>query len=236
MKQLSLAVLSALAILFSSCEKVTGDGPVIIEERLTGNFNGLEVRMDADVQVKQEAAWKVEITAQRNILNVLETYVSNSRLVIKFKNNVRVKNYEQIKIAVSAPLFNSLKLSGSGSVYANGNFSPANMELAVSGSGDLRIQQLNTGVVDASVSGSGNIYVESGVVSQERLRISGSGNIDFPNVVAAEANTQTSGSGNIRLHATQKLDVTISGSGNVYYKGSPVINTNISGSGKVVHF
>lgn len=236
MKNLSLAIVSALALIISSCEKVTGDGPMITEDRLTGNFNGLDVRVDADVQVKQDAAYKVEITAQRNVLNVIETYVSDSRLVIKFKNNVRVKNYEQVKIAISAPLFNSLRLSGSGSVYANGNFSPANMELSLSGSGDLHVQQLTTGVMDASVSGSGNIYVESGTVSTERLRISGSGNLELGNVTTTEADTKTSGSGNIRLHATQKLDVTISGSGNVYYRGNPVINTSISGSGKVVHF
>lgn len=236
MKQLFFAFTAVLALVLSSCEKVTGDGPVITEERLTGNFNGLDVRLDADVQVSQDPAYNVSVTAQRNILNVLETYVSNSRLVIKFKDNVRVKHYEQVKIVVSAPLFNNLRLSGSGNVYANGGFSPANMELTLSGSGNLRIQQLNTGLVDASISGSGNIYVEGGTVTNERLRISGSGNMELGNVIANEADVKTSGSGGVKLHATQKLDVSISGSGNVYYRGNPVVNASVSGSGKVVRF
>lgn len=236
MQKLIVAMASVLALLVSSCEKVTGDGPMITEKRATGNFTGLDMRMDADVEVRQDPAHDVEITAQRNILNVIETYVSDGRLVIKFKNDVRVKNYQQVKINVSAPLFNSLRLAGSGKVYASGSFSPVNMDLALSGSGNLHIQQLNTGVLDASVSGSGNIYVQSGTITKERLRISGSGNMELENVTASEADVKTSGSGNIRLYSTQRLDVVISGSGNVYYRGNPVINSTISGSGKVVHF
>lgn len=236
MKQLSLMLLCATIIAFTACEKVNGDGPVITENRATGNFTGLDVRIDADVQVTQSPAYKVDVSAQQNILDVLETYVSNNRLVIKFRNNINVRSHRHITIVVSAPVINSLRLSGSGNLETSGALTPADFDMTLSGSGNMRIQQLNTGNIEAFLSGSGSILVEGGTANEEKLTISGSGSMDLSSVAAVKASTITSGSGNIRLNASQKLNVTISGSGNVYYKGNPVINTTISGSGKVVHF
>ena len=229
-------VLGAAILFGTACEKINGEGPAVTETRATGNFSGLDVRMDADVHVTQSPVYKVEVTAQQNVLNVMETYISGNKLVLKFRNNVRVRNYSQVIINVSAPNLGSLYLSGSGDVRVSGVLNPLSMELGLSGSGSMHVEQINTGRLDASISGSGSIHVENGTATEERLKISGSGDMQLANVQTQEATTSTSGSGSIRLHATQKLDVSISGSGDVYYKGNPVINTNISGSGRVIHY
>src|SRR5215213_1386086 len=111
MKKISLIVLSAALVLFSSCEKVTGDGPVVTETRNIVNFSGIDLRIAADIYFKQDTTYKVEISAQRNILQVMETYVSGGRLVIKFKNDVRVRVHDPIMVLVSAPSANSLRIS-----------------------------------------------------------------------------------------------------------------------------
>jgi hypothetical protein len=236
MKQLSVLLLATFTFIFTACEKVNGDGPIVTETRSTSQFNGIDVRIDADVQVTQHPSYKVEINAQQNILDVIETYVSGNKLIIKYRNDVNVRNHRPITMVLSAPIINSLRLSGSGNMEATGALTPPDMDLEVTGSGNLRIQQLNTGNIDAFVSGSGSIEVGSGTATDERLDISGSGSIDVANVAAQKATTFTSGSGNMRVNASQQLKVTISGSGNVYYRGNPTITTTISGSGKVVHF
>jgi hypothetical protein len=238
MKQIYLILLSALSLSMWSCtkERIEGDGPVVSETRPVNNFSGIDLRVSANVYYKQDTVYKLEVSAQQNILDVMETYVSNGKLVVKFENDVRVHSHDPIVVMVSGPSLSSIRLSGSGNVNAAGKLLPATMDVDISGSGDIFIAELNTAWLDANISGSGNITIGSGSATEEKLTISGSGNIDLTNVQATKAKTKTSGSGDIRLSVSQSLDVTISGSGSVYYKGNPYINTNISGSGKVIHF
>jgi hypothetical protein len=236
MKKLLFTVLVIYAaILFSSCEKVVGDGPVRTETRNETNFSGIDLRVSGNVYYKVDAVYKVEITAQQNIIDVTETYVSNNKLVIKFKNDVRVRSHEDIIVMISGPQLNSIRVSGSGNITTTGNINTNTMDLDISGSGNINMQQLTAAYFDANISGSGNISVDNGSATEERLKISGSGNIDLQNVLASKATTTTSGSGDMWLNVSKNLDVTISGSGSVRYKGNPIINTSISGSGKVTN-
>ena len=235
MKKLSL-VLIAMAMLFSSCEKVNGDGPVVTQTRNITNFAGVDLRVSADVYFEQSPTYKVEVSAQQNILDVMETYVSDNKLVVKFENDVRVKSHDPIIVRVWAPSADHFKISGSGSISATGTLNPSNMEFDISGSGNINVVELNTATIDVDISGSGDVKVNSGTSTHEKIRISGSGDVDLGNVAASSADTHTSGSGDIRLHAAQNLTVRISGSGSVYYKGTPVINSTISGSGRLIHF
>ena len=235
MKQFPLIVLSALALFFTSCTRVTGEGPVVNENRHIVNFSGVDLRMSGDVYFTQAPDYKVEIKAQQNILDILETHVSNNKLVIKFKNDVRVRTHEPVMILVSAPTAGSFRISGSGNISVMGSLQPPHMEMDISGSGNITLSHLVTPFLDANISGSGNIQVMSGSATEEKLRISGSGNIDLRNLASERVTTTTSGSGDIRVRASQSLHVTISGSGSVYYQGNPVVNTSISGSGKIIH-
>ena len=238
MKKLSLILFAVTPLIFASCYKdvITGDGAVITQSRGINNFAGIDLRISGDVYFKQDSVYKVEISAQQNILDVTETFVSDNRLVIRFKNNVRVKSHDPIRVVVSGPSFTSLRISGSGNITGIGPLKPASMELDISGSGNIGLAELNSGFLDADISGSGDVNVGTGAATEEKLRISGSGSIDLSGVTATTVNTRTSGSGDVRVIVSKQLDVNISGSGSVYYKGNPVINTSISGSGKVIHF
>lgn len=235
MKKITLAFIVMLSLFAFSCRKVTGDGPVVKETRGVSAFNGLDVRVSAAVYFTQSPAVKVEVSAQQNILDVLQTYVSNNKLVVKYKDNVHVNSNDLIRVEISAPDLNSLRLSGSGNIYVNGPVTTGSLELDISGSGDINLAELNTDYLDANISGSGSVKATGGMATNEKLKISGSGNMDFENVAASHVTTNTSGSGTMRVTANQVLNVTISGSGNVYYKGSPQVNASISGSGKVSH-
>jgi hypothetical protein len=230
---LSLFLAANLLFVFASCEKVVGEGPVVTETRNISNFSGLDLRVSGQVNYTQSPDYKVEVRAQQNILGYLETYVSNNRLVIRFDDDVRVRTHEDITVNISAPDLNSLRVSGSGDIVANGALTPTSMDMDISGSGNIMVSKLEADYLDATISGSGDIKVLNGTANEEKLRISGSGDMDLANVLSRYVNTTTSGSGDIRVHATDRLNVTISGSGSVYYRGQPSINTHISGSGKV---
>jgi hypothetical protein len=234
MKRLSILFSLISIIFFSSCERITGEGDLRTETRSTGSFTALETQISGNVFYTQGSEYKVELTAQQNILNVMETPIINNKLVVRFRNNVRVRSHEQITVRVTAPSISGITSSGSGNVSVLSPLTGNNLFFNLTGSGNISLPAITTSHLEATISGSGNIYLSSGSATTTRFKITGSGNIDAQNLPSKSAITNTSGSGTIKLNASETLDVTISGSGSVFYVGSPLINTNISGSGRVI--
>ena len=239
MKKLSLAVVSLAAVLFifPSCEKVVGEGPLVTQTRSVGNFTGVSSEMSGKVNFTIAPDYKVEITAQQNILDVLNTNVVDGVLHIDFKNNVRVRQHEDLLINITAPYADYFRLSGSGNMNVQGDIAADNLKVTLSGSGDITVQNaVIADKIDADVSGSGNISIANGSAVNEDVDISGSGKVEMAGVDAENAVTHTSGSGDVKLSLSKNLDVHISGSGSVFYHGNPIISTHISGSGRVIPF
>ena len=238
MKNLIIVLLAVLGIgSFTSCEKVVGEGPVVTETRSVTGFKSVSVSISGKVNYKIDPVYKVEIQAQQNILDILQTNKVGNELVIKFQDGKRVKAHEEILVTIGAPFAEGINLSGSAEFNLVNSLSASNLNLRISGSGNINIVQAElTDKLTATISGSGNIAVSTGTVKNESFKISGSGNINAGNVMAEKATTMISGSGNIQVSPSQSLDATISGSGSVYYHGNPIITTHISGSGKVKPF
>ncbi|MBL7742063.1 MAG: DUF2807 domain-containing protein [Chitinophagaceae bacterium] len=238
MKNSVLVLLAAISLLsFTSCEKVVGEGPIVTETRGVTGFKSVSVSISGKVNYKIDPVYKVEIQAQQNILDILQTNKAGDNLVIKFQDGKRVKSHEEILVTISAPFADAVNLSGSAEFNLVNALAAQNLDLRVSGSGNINVVQANLAdKLTATISGSGNITVSNGAAKNESLKISGSGNINVGNVLAEKAVTEISGSGNIQTNLSQTLDATISGSGSVYYRGNPVITTHISGSGKVKPF
>lgn len=235
MNKLSVLLFLAACVFFTSCEKVIGEGPLVTETKTTGSFIGIESQVSGDIFYVQGADYKLELTAQQNILNVIEAPIINNKLVIRFKNNVRVKSHEQITIKVTAPSISSIGASGSGNVTVGSPLTSNDLSFYLSGSGNITLPNVTCSHLEAKLEGSGNISIAGGTATTETFKISGSGNVDARTVLSKSASTNTSGSGTIRLSASETLDVTITGSGYVYYSGTPVVTTTITGSGRVIH-
>jgi len=232
-----LALLAAAVFIFSSCRKVVGEGPVATETRPAGNFTGISSGMSGKVIVTIGPAFKIEVRAQQNVLNVLKTNVVNGILEIDFKENVHIKTHQEVIAFVTLPTIDRLRLSGSGNMDVQGGLVTNSLKLDISGSGDIIVQDATvTDKINARVSGSGSMKLLNGSAKNEDLAISGSGSMDLSGIAAEKAVAQLSGSGDIRVDLSQTLDAHIAGSGSVYYRGSPVVSTHISGSGKVVPF
>src|SRR6476659_4400568 len=140
MKNLSVVVvLAAVLFIFPSCEKVVGEGPLVTQTRTVGNFTGMSSEMSGKVNFAIAPEYKVEITAQQNILDVLNTNVVNGVLHIDFKNNVRVKQHEDLLINITAPYADYFRLSGSGNMNVQGDVVANNLQVTLSGSGDIAV-------------------------------------------------------------------------------------------------
>ena len=226
---------AAAAILTTpSCKKVVGEGDLQTETRNITDFSGVSASIGGKIYYKIDPVYKVEITAQRNILDVIQATKINGHLLLKIKDGVRIKSNEEIIVNISAPTADYFHLSGTGDLIATGNIIATDIDMSISGTGNLTVSLVSIGdKLKAAISGTGNINLLAGTAKNEELKISGSGKLLLEGVAAENAETTISGSGDIKISVSQKLDAIISGSGSVYYHGNPLISTDISGSGRV---
>jgi hypothetical protein len=234
MKHLNLILLSVLVLALVACEKVRGDGPVVTQNLEVSTFSGIDLRIDAEVYYHAAPDYSLQVSGQQNIIDVLETYTADGRLVIRYRGDVRVRSHERLHIQVAGPSVNTLRVSGPGNLYTSGPLSPSRMDIDMSGSGAISVSELACSFLDADLSGSGSIRVAGGTATEVSTHISGSGDIDLGGVAATKAKTFTSGSGTTHLQVSGSLESTISGSGNVFYRGNPTVESHTSGSGRVM--
>ena len=230
-----ITVIAALfiAISFTSCEKIKGKGEVVTQARTVTGYSGVSLSMPAQVYFTTGPDYLLEIHAQQNILDRIETKIKGNLLVIKLKHGVNIRDYKSIRVYVTAPGVNHLDVSGSGDLYSDNDWMGSDLSVNISGSGSITLNYVEADRFNTTISGSGNIKALGGVVGRGELKISGSGSIEVQYMKCDDVYTRTSGSGDTYVHAINLLDVTISGSGSVYYLGTPVINTHISGSGNI---
>jgi putative autotransporter adhesin-like protein len=235
MQKIMLALVLICAVVnLSSCHRVVGEGPTITQNRSTADFSTVEMAVPGEMYYTPGNQFKIEITAQQNILDIIETVVSNGELRVRVKNSVNIKSNEPIVVKVTAPDVSALGVNGSGNIKVLEDYNPASTTISINGSGNMLIANLRTNSVRGKISGSGKIEVLNGNAETEDLSISGSGLIDMAGLMARDSKTSTSGSGTMRVNVQSTLDCRISGSGVVMYKGSPKVSSSISGSGRVV--
>ncbi len=234
MKKNILVAVAAVSVLgFQSCRKTFGEGPSVNRVYNLSGFTSVDAGIDGEVYYTQDSVYKVEIYAQSNVHDLIETPIVNGELRLQFKKFSKLGRHDRVIAYISAPSLSGLGINGSGTVTASQPIGAGSMTLKVNGSGNVNITSFTGQNLNANISGSGHINVNGGSVTSSDLRISGSGDIDMLNMDAENVKVNTSGSGNTTVRVSRFLDVRISGSGDVYYFGNPAVNASISGSGKV---
>lgn len=218
---------------FVSCTSVSGVGALVMEDRDVSGFTKVEHAISGDVIIEPGAHFALSIEAQKNILDVLETTVDHGILKIRFKPNTMITRHKKITVHISMPEIEGLTLTGSGDMQINQPFSAENIELKLTGSGNMKLSALATNNLEADLTGSGTIRILSGHAAAQELDIRGSGSMDMENLESRKSDVDIAGSGDARLNVQEVLKVRITGSGNVYYSGKPRLESHITGSGDI---
>ncbi len=212
---------------FLSCER--GQGPTVTRTLELPSFSGIDLKISGNVVIKQGPEQFVEVEGQENIIELLKLNVNNDTWDIRFEDCVR--NHEDLTIYITLPEIGYLSISGSGRIEGDELLAGNDLNLRISGSGDMDLQ-LDYDKVDATISGSGDIKLE-GDCQDFDLDITGSGDYHAFDLETQTGDINITGSGNAEVFVHDNLDVRITGSGNVYYIGNPFLDIQITGSGKV---
>ena len=206
------------------------------QKRDLSAFSQISLRISANVHLQQGNTQSVEVKGKEEALQKLITEVNDRKLVIRFPSETFFNRWNPgpMDIYVTVPQIDGLSISGSGSITTEGKIDSRILDLAISGSGDIKLGELKAEKVSSALSGSGNIHLTgSGNATEMKIVISGSGNVKAIGFPVDNVEVKISGSGNCWVNSIKKLDVRLAGSGNVVYRGNPAIDSSIAGSGKV---
>lgn len=202
------------------------------ETRDVSTFSALDLSISANVYLKQGSSQSVELRGSSDDLEKVITEVSGSEL--KIKTRPGSWNLSRIDVFITMQDIDQLKIAGSGSIKNETAIKTNNLELIISGSGNINITDLSAQEISSVISGSGNIsYSGSSTVNSSKIIITGSGNVNAEGIVSKDLQVNVTGSGNCKVNASSSLNIQVTGSGDVYYKGDAVVDAHVTGSGKV---
>lgn len=230
------------------------------EKRDVSNFTRIAFQVGGKMYLKQGSENSVELEGDEDVLEKIETRVEGGKLIIGRESDWSWFNWrsgwddEKIVAYVTVKNIDGVYASGSGNIIAQTILKGDNMDIRVSGSGNIEAE-ISAADVNARVSGSGDLMLKGKVRSMDS-DISGSGKITFDGAIAGRLDIGISGSGRFlasgsadeikssisgsgKINAADlmvdKCDVRISGSGDVVVNVKSVLRTNISGSGSVTY-
>jgi hypothetical protein len=212
MKLACVPVLCLAVININSCNPnaIQGSGVWKTESRAVGSFSKIDLSGSPDVEVTVGSAVSVSVTADDNILPLIETKVSGTTLEIGSEGSYDPKI--GVKVKITAPTLEGVGISGSGNIHVTG---------------------LKAAEMEARITGSGNVIL-SGSTDRLNVKITGSGDLRADDLTAKHVHVSVTGSGNAVIRSSEELDATVTGSGDVRYSGNPPqVRRSVIGSGEI---
>jgi len=239
MKTIIFLTLTSLLML-TGCYKESpctrGHGSI---EQVTLNLDDLtsvNLQGSMDVEISYGPVQEVVVEGQLNIIDELETSVVNGTWYVSLGTGC-FTDFD-LKVFIRLPRIEKTVVTGSGNMTLINVTGTDRFSAECLGSGRTVITAVNgSREIDIKISGSGDIEIEGLCPELEKLdvTISGSGSfLGFP-ALTPECTVNSGGSGTCKVNVSELLNVRINGSGNVYYLGHPDIDVDDSGSGKLIN-
>jgi hypothetical protein len=209
-----LGMLLVLVLLASACTTVRGSGELRTEERDVRDFSVVELQSLGNLIVEQTGSPSVRVTADDNLISLVETVNEGDTLVLRVRPGVT---------------FDGSRLTFR--VTTGDDLAAVN----VAGAGDADVSNIDAETIRFRIAGSGEIRA-NGMANTANVVIGGAGNFNGLNLNTEQISVNIAGSGDVYVNAASQLDVTIGGSGDVFYTGQPAISQRILGSGVIAPY
>lgn len=209
-----------------------GSGNVVKETRPVSGFDRVSLSGIGDVVLTQGDEESLEIEAEDNVIANIKTEVRDRTLYISYERKSLLPT-KPIRFLLSMREVRGLESLGVSNLRSD-RIDTDQLDITISGTGNIDILRLTADRVSTIISGAGNFEAE-GTVDDQKVTLSGAGNYNGEDLQSSSGTVTITGLGKVTIWATEELDVTISGTGGVDYYGSPNIRENISGIGNLNH-
>jgi hypothetical protein len=211
---------------------VHGNGNVVKKERPAGSFTSLKVSTGIDVYLTQGDKMSITVEADENLHEYILTEIRGDELVIRFDNEVNVRDAERKRVYVSMIDIKSLSTTSAGDIIGETPVKTDFLELNASSAGDIKIEvYAKTIRLDGSSSGDITLNGETDVLDAD---LSSAGDLNAYNLKCREADISVSSAGDADVFVTEKITARASSAGDVNYKGDPkYIDAHASSAGGI---
>lgn len=226
--------LSLLAVAEAHSRNLYGSGVYKKERRSVSGVKYVVNKSPARVIVKMGSQDELFVEGDDNLINIVNTSVSNNHLTISIADNISFTPRHTLVIYVTTNDLKGLKVNSCGDIINSGHISGDALELTIDGSGDIQLANLLYETLNLYVKASGDIKL-SGKAKTVNAEVAGSGDINAKMVRAIESNVTINGRGDCHIFASNKANIKINGSGDVNLFGNPPIVRQLVNAAGMLH-
>ena len=139
-----LVMLMFMCITSMQAQSITPSKKYITKElNNVSNFSSIRVLGSPDVEYRQSSDSKttVSIYGSDNLVDLLEVSTVNGVLQVNIKKGVKILSGERrLKVIASSPSLDDVDIKGSADVYLKGTLKGADLNLNITGSGDIEAE------------------------------------------------------------------------------------------------
>lgn len=206
-----VVAVAALALSAAGCQDgKPGSGKTSTEARAVADFTALELHGTYVVELELGKPTKVEITGDDNLVPLVETALTDGRLVVKAKEAIAPRTELVLRLAT-----------------------PDVAVIEADGAVALRVRGVANSALRLRLAGVSGALLE-GKTGALEVKLTGAGGVEAKGLLATRASVDLSGAGHADVNATEELVVDVSGAGSVTYGGNPKsVKKTVSGVGSV---
>jgi hypothetical protein len=187
-----------------------GSGHMAAEVRDLRDFKSIDVSSVFEVEVIAQNDFHVEVEADDNLLQYIETEVRNGELQIRLDKSVKTSN--PLRVRISAPSIERIEASGASKV---------------------KISEVKSPQFEVDTSGASKIEL-AGETGELIIDVSGASNVNAAALKAENANVDASGASRVSVNVANELRSEASGASSISYSGTPVsVQKKTSGASSV---
>ena len=222
-KILFIALIGSFTLL-ASCKKIKPSKIIITEQRYYETFTELDVSDAFEVDVTySDSDNKVSVEANQNLQSKIVTDITNGKLTIKLKPNIRIKSSATLKVHIIVPELTKIKASGASRVEFLNELNTNSLNLDLSRASSLK-GNLNLNSCNFDLSGASNVEL-TGNINTAIIELSGASSIGNYNCNIDTLSIDLSGASSGSLTVNEIINIDASGASSLNYKGNGTINT-----------
>lgn len=199
------------------------------QDRNVDQFDAIQVSAGIDLYLKQGGNTSVKVKASSEVIDDIQTYVENGKLIIKMKNK-NYRNWGRAKKEVYIVLDDLKQISASGGsdIYSE-ELNLDELSIRTSGGSDISLK-IEVDYLMLSMSGGSDIDL-SGKANKLEVKASGGSDLSAKKLEAKDCKITTSGASDASIYVTGDLTMSASGASDIYYSGRPNIISSRSSGG-----
>lgn len=222
-------ILGIVMTLVSCDEGIIGSGRIVKETREVKSFDAIDVSGAFHVFITQGDTESLEIEADDNLIQYVESYVRGGTLYLETRG-FAIRS-ATMKAYITVQDLEQVNASGAVKITGESPLEFGRLEIDISGAADIDMEVYGD-KLDLKVSGAGKTHL-NGEVETMNIRLSGASKLNAEALYAKKMDIDISGAGSARVNVEEELTANISGAGNVRYLGDPKVHSKVSGAGNV---